>query len=159
MPAFQIPVQATPDYSDGDAIGPKLALGRIANAGDKKGYITRLTLRSKVAMPKIFVHLFESDPANTAVTDNGALILNAADAAKILKTVTVASTDWLQITGSASPWYIAELVDPANGKGAIPFDFGVNASLLNLYAIFESDGTINFAATTDFMGYMVTDGV
>ena len=84
-----IAVQATPDYVDGDAIGPKITLANFARYSGGSGVISRLQLRAKNSggiVVQSFLHIFDSDPSATTVTDNGALTIAAGDYAQNLKT-------------------------------------------------------------------------
>lgn len=154
MAYFNIPVQATPDYADGDAIGSLITLPNVVVRSGGVGYITRLQLRSLISIGvQMFVHLFEGVPTNTTITDNGALTIHTNDKSKLIKSIAIASADWVAPKG-ASPYYTVELVDAANGRGAIAFDLlnGRNLTLLP-----EADGAINFSSTGDLAGYIVVE--
>lgn len=146
-----IAVQATPDYSDGDSIGPLVSVSIPGNGG----LVTRLQLRSLISIGvPVFVHLFEGNPTASTFTDNSALSIHANDRAKLLKTIAVAAADWVAPKG-ASPWYTVELVGLGAAISHIYFDLG-NSSR-TLYLAFEADGTINFASTADLAAALAAE--
>lgn len=141
-----VAVQATPDYSDGDSIGPLLNLGNVARQIGGTGIITRLQLRSAINITvQMFAHIFDSNPSASTFTDNAAMVINAADKSKILKTIAIAAADWVAPKG-VNPWYTVELV----GTGAtLPYLYYDVVAGRSLYVALEADGTINFGATDD----------
>lgn len=141
-----VAVQATPDYSDGDSIGPLLTLSNVSRTIGGTGIITRLHLRSAINITvQMFVHIFDSNPSASTFTDNAALVIHTNDKAKVLKTIAVAAADWVAPKG-ANPLYTVELI----GTGAaLPYLYYDVVAGRNLYAAFEADGTINFGATDD----------
>lgn len=142
-----IAVQATPDYADGDCVGGLVTLTDFVGGPAQGGMITRLQLRSLIALGvQTFLHLFDANPSASTFTDNGALSIHANDRAKLLKTIAIASADWVAPKG-ASPWYTVELV----GSGAaIPFlYFDTATGGRELYLAIEADGAINFASSGD----------
>jgi hypothetical protein len=141
-----IAVQATPDYSDGDSVGPLVTMTNFARAAGGSGIITRFSLRSLINIGvQNFVHIFDSNPAASTFTDNAALAIHANDRDKILKTIAIAAADWVAPKG-ASPWYTVELI----GVGAaIPYLHYDLSAGRNLYFAIEADGAINFATTAD----------
>lgn len=142
-----IAVQATPDYSDGDTIGGLVTLSDFARRDAGSGLIMRFTLRSKIDITvSSFIHIFDQNPSASTFTDNAALVIHADDAAKILKTITVASTDWADPKGG-SPWYTAEVIGPGGILERLGYQLPTGKSL---YFVPEADGTINFSATTDW---------
>jgi len=143
-----ITVQATPDYSDGDSIGPLITLSNFARVAAGSGIITRFAMRTKLSggiLVQTFLHIFDSNPSSTTFTDNGALTLNSADYSKILKTIAIASSDWVAPKG-VSPWYTCEVI---GRSGLVEYLEYSLASGRDLYFAWEADGTINFAATDD----------
>lgn len=140
-----ITVEATPDYSDGDDIFGKLSLAVARNAAGS-GYLTRLQLRSRIAIAvPTFLHIFSADPAASTFTKNAAMVLHANDQAKPLKTFAIASGDWVAPKG-VSPWYSVELI----GFGALAQSLAYQlASGTDLFAALEADGTINFGSADD----------
>lgn len=139
-------VQATPDYSDGDIVGSVLDFSGLGSNGGG-GLLTRLQLRSLISIGvQVFVHVLAKNPSQSTVTDNGALVFHANDRSKIIKTIAVPSSSWETPKG-ASPWYSVELV----GMGAmIPYlTFDSDGDEDGVYVIVETDGTINFASTSD----------
>jgi hypothetical protein len=63
-----VAVQATPDYSDGDSIGPLLTLSNVSRTIGGTGIITRLHLRSAINITvQMFVHIFDSNPIGVDV--------------------------------------------------------------------------------------------
>ena len=143
-----IAVQATPDYVDGDAIGPKITLANFARYSGGSGVISRLQLRAKNSggiVVQSFLHIFDSDPSATTVTDNGALTIAAGDHAKILKTIPIAAADWAAPKG-ASPWYTCEAIGRYGLMEYLEYKL---PSGRDLVLIWEADGTINFGAPDD----------
>jgi hypothetical protein len=142
-----IAVEATPDYSDGDAVGGKVALSNVARVAAGSGYLTRFQLRSLISITvQTFVHIFSANPAASTFTENGALSIHADDRAKVLKTIAIAAGDWVAPKGG-SPWYTVEMIGPKGGLiDFLPYQL---ASGRDLYFAIEADGTINFASTAD----------
>lgn len=143
-----VTVQATPDYSDGDSIGPLLTLTPFASEPGGSGIITRFQLRSLISITVgIVVHIFDANPSASGFSDNSALSIDATDRDKILKSFTVASTDWVVPKG-ANPYYTVELSSlvqwPSSGIG-----YDLAGITTDLYIALEADGTINFASTAD----------
>jgi hypothetical protein len=143
-----ITVQASPDYSDGDAIGPLVTLSNFARYAAGSGLIARLALRNKLSggiTVQTFLHIFDSNPSSTTVTDNGALTINSADYSKILRTIAIASSDWVAPKG-ASPWYTVDVIGPGGLLERLGYQL---PSGRDLFLIWEADGAINFATTGD----------
>lgn len=146
-----ITVEATPDYSDGDDIFGKLSLA-VARTAAGSGYLTRLQLRSRISIGvTTFLHIFDADPSVSTFTKNAAMVLNSADQAKLLKTFTILSSDWVVPKG-VSPWYTVELVGVGAAIPSLAYDLAAGQ---NLYAAYEADGTINFG-TADDINLVVT---
>lgn len=149
-----IAVQATPDYSDGDSIGPLVTLTNFVGGPGGAGIITRFQLRSLISIGvQTFLHVFDANPAASTFTDNSALVIHADDRAKLLKTIAIAAADWVAPKG-ASPWYTVELI----GHGATyPYLWFDIATGRNLYFALEADGTINFASTADLAAIVAAE--
>jgi hypothetical protein len=149
-----IAVQATPDYADGDSVGPLVTMTNFARAGGGSGIVTRFALRSLISIGvQNFVHIFDSNPTASTFTDNAALVIHANDRDKILKTIAIAAADWVTPKG-ASPWYTVELV----GVGAaIPYLYYDLSAGRNLYFAIEADGVINFASTADLAAIVTAE--
>lgn len=143
---YSLAVAATPDYSDGDAIGNLLTLSDFARVAAGSGLITRLQLRCTMN-PGVqsFVHLFDANPSASTVTDNAAVVIHANDRSKILKTIAIPAASWVTPKG-ASPWYTVELVGPKGGlNDYIAYQLAAGR---DLYVAWEADGTINFGTDT-----------
>lgn len=149
-----IAVQATPDYSDGDSVGPLVTLNNFARGAGGSGIITRFCLQSAIAIGvQNFVHIFDANPTASTFVDNAAMAIHANDRAKILKTIAIAAADWVAPKGT-NPWYTAEII----GQGAlVPHLYYDLASGRSLYFAIEADGAINFAATTDLSAIIAAE--
>lgn len=143
-----IAVQATPDYSDGDSVGPLLTLTNFARGvSGGSGIITRFQLRSLINITvQTFVHIFDANPSASTFTDNAALSIHASDRSKLLKTFAIAAADWVAPKG-ASPWYSVELIGPSASMPYLYYD--LSSGSREIYCAIEADGTINFSSTGD----------
>jgi hypothetical protein len=89
-------------YSSGDLLGVKLTLTNVWPTGATQPVLTHITVQDltaqKSAMDVIF---FDSDPAATTFTNNGALDIDDADLPKIIAKVTIAATDYVDFADSS----------------------------------------------------------
>lgn len=129
-------VEATPDYSTGDVMGGKMTIANAARLSGGSGKLESIVMASKVDMTvDIDVVIFDSDPSATTFTENSAVALDAADAAKVIGVVTISTRHDLGTPVIAS----------VRGLG-IPFDCAAGTSL---YAVCVARGTINLGSTSD----------
>ncbi len=143
-----ITVDATPDYSDGDDLLGLITLTDFARADGSSGTIVKFLMRSKISITgPTKVYVFDSNPTASTFTKNSALVIHANDADKILAELVVAQTDWVAPTGTASPWYTVEAINPGAGRTVVTYQC---PSGRDLWFAIEVGGTLNFAAATDF---------
>lgn len=130
-------VSTTPAYSSGDNVGGKLTLSNIVRVSGGSGVIQSLLVVDASNQKAAFdVLLFNADPTNTTFTDNGALTINSADVAKIVRRISVAASDYVTVGGVA----VAEIA--VGGKPIVP------ASGTTMYAAVVTTSTPTYAATT-----------
>lgn len=129
-------VEATPDYSTGDVMGGKMTIANAARVSGGSGLIQTVTLASKVDLTvDVDVIFFDANPSTTTFTENAAVAIDVADAAKVIGVVTLATRVDL-----GTPVVAHE------GGLMIPFDC---ASGKDLYAVAVARGTINLGTTSD----------
>ena len=129
---------ASPDYSSGECVGAKNSFVMRTPGGG--GKLTRACLKSIDAISVDSVlHLFDSDPDATTITDNAAFSLNGADQTRLLRSIAIASADWINHS-TATGLYIAEkAID-------VPFLFATGDR--TIYGALVAAGTINLSSTS-----------
>lgn len=138
----------TAAYADGDTMGGKITITDFARRVGGSGNISRLQLRTKLTLAStIFVHIFRENPSASTFTDNAAMVLNSADEAKLIDTITVLAADWGAAEG-VNPWRTFECIDPGLGRRMYPYKCA--ALSRDIYLAFEADGAVDFVAATDF---------
>lgn len=77
-------VQTTPAYAAGDLMGGKQTIAAAALSDYGTGRIMSVTLTSTTAfVTDAHIIFFTEDPTSTTFTENGAIAIDAADAAKV----------------------------------------------------------------------------
>lgn len=133
------PMTATPDYSDGDAVGGLMEFANVVREGANSGAIERIAIKSKIAPGVgVVLHLFDASPSASTYADNGALSIHANDFPKIVRSIVIASADFVDV--EAGGYQVEKAVN-------IPFSL---ASGTSLFGIIEADGTINAGSASDF---------
>lgn len=86
-----VPVVQAAAYADGDLIGGKQTL-TIFRGPNRSSLLRSIVITSEVDLTvNVDVILFSSDPSGTTFTENGAISIAAADAAKVIGIFTVSS--------------------------------------------------------------------
>ncbi len=134
------PVEASPDYADGDVIGGKMVLANAARSeGGRSGNVVQAHVYSLVniaASVPIRVILFNSDPDASTFTENSALSIASADLSKILGVINL---DQRLDLGTPVMLYAGQPI-------VLPFDLADEAVL---HAVAVAGGAINLAGTSD----------
>lgn len=80
-------------YASGDVIGGKQELLKAGRDAYASGTIQSITISSEIAFTQeLDIFFFNADPTNTTVTENGAVAIAAADAAKLIGCVSLVSS-------------------------------------------------------------------
>lgn len=131
-----VTVSTSPAYTAGDCVGGKLTLSGIVRTPGTallQSLFMVDTSNQKAALELI---IFNADPSATTFTDNGALSINAADVSKIVRRISIATTDYVTIDTKA----FADI--SPGGKVLTP------SSGTDMYACLVAVGTPTYAATT-----------
>lgn len=133
-------VSASPDYSDGDCLGPKMTLTSAMRVSGGAGVLQNVVMTCEVdivAGVSVDVLIFDSDPSAGTYTDNAAADVNVADLLKLIGVLHL--TDRIDLgTPVALQAANAGMAVKASGSA-------------NLYAVAVVRGTtgINLAAVDD----------
>lgn len=137
-----ITVSTSPAYSANDVVGGKIT---ITNAAPVEGGGARL--RSFILLDKDnktaanwTIWFFNADPSGSTVTDNGALGIVDADAAKLVGRLSIATADLVADAGAA--WKVAP-------KTGLDLSMQCASGSRNLFMVMTMDGTPTYTATTD----------
>lgn len=128
---------ATPDYSNGDAVGAVLTFNNAVRTSGGSGIIQSVSIFSKVANT-VEMDLLLFNAAPTAPTDNAAFDLQTADYSKLIGVIPV--TEWTSVgtapcigqnVGRGQP------IKPATGTA--------------IYGVLVVRGTLNLAGASDIV--------
>lgn len=132
-------VTASSAYASGNLVGNKMKFTGILGA-KKTGILHSLCIRdiSNTAKLPMQLIIFNADPSATIFTDKSAFTINAADKAKIMRSIPISASDYTTIGGVA-------IVDLRNLGGVI------KSATQDLFAclVATGAGSGNFSATTD----------
>lgn len=132
-------VTASSAYASGNLVGNKMKFTGILGA-KKTGILHSLCIRdiSNTAKLPMQLIIFNADPSATTFTDKSAFTINAADKAKIMRSIPIAASDYVTIGG-------VPVVDLRNLGGVI------KSATQDLFAclVATGAGSGNFSATTD----------
>lgn len=133
-------VETTPDYSANDVCGGVMQFTMRTIGG--AGKLASLVVRSKVSFSGIAskLILFDAEPADSTVTENGALAIHANDKSKILTQVAIAAADWVDMTGVGGDYIVEKTL-------AKQFQFASTDKVI--YGIFVPGNTLNLGTTSD----------
>lgn len=89
---------STSIYAAGDVVGGKLTLANVVRATGGTAVLQSLFLQDlSNQKPALEILIFNADPAAGTYTDNGAFAVNTTDAAKLIRRIPVATTDWVTL--------------------------------------------------------------
>lgn len=126
-------VEATPDYASGDVVGGKQVFTSPLLVGNPGAKLKRIMFADKAAQGfTLTALLFNADLAST-ITENAALTMAAADAAKLIGIVAMST----QTTVGGQKFVESAALD-------IPISVSSG-----LYVVLLSGGAFNFAAADD----------
>lgn len=127
-------------YAQNDLIGGKMTIANAALSDYGTGRITSVTLCSKIAITvDVRVIFFTSDPSNTTFTENGALAIDAADAAAVCGFVFLDQSVVGLDLGTPDVMHLGDL--------NIPYEITEAGS--SLYACMKIDGAHTPGTTSD----------
>lgn len=130
-----ITTSASPAYSPGDVVGGVLPLTNALRVSGGTGILQSLLIKDTTNQKQpLTILLFNANPTNGTYTDNGALSLNATDAAMIIRKINVGAADYETVGTTA----IADI-----GVGGKPVKA---ASGTSLYALIITTGTPTYGA-------------
>ncbi len=149
-------VLASPDYTDGMTVGGLITLTNFAKSDGGSGTMTRFCIESTIPIAvDTYLHIFCANPADSTFTDGQAAVLHANDKLKKIITIELLSSKWRPPKG-VDAVYSIEAINPGDGRILVPFTV---TSGRNLYVAWETNGTINFGATTNVNMIVGTENV
>jgi hypothetical protein len=130
-------VSTSPAYTAGDDVGGLLTLTSALRAAGHNVVLQNIMILDRANQkPTGSIFIFNGNPAAATITDNAAFVFSTDDL-KVLARIPVTSSDWVTFNSKA-------LCDLGNlGRVLTP------ASGTTLYAVFVTDSTPTFVATTD----------
>lgn len=138
-PAFDLstaPTVTSGAYSAGDIVGGLLSFEVGQSSGDTV-LIQEVQVTFKAAVqPALRVILFDADPTNTTKTDNAAYSLNAADAFKVRKTLSLSS-------------YSTHGTPKTVSLGSVALPFKCASGSTSLYVLVVDDTGVTLTSTSD----------
>ena len=137
-------VTASSAYSSGNVVGGVMTFSNIFRTGGGSGVLAScLVVDRSNSKPALTILLYSKNPSNGTYTDNSAFVFDSTDAVNLVRTVTVASTDWVTLGAYA----VADV--GAIGKVVYNGESQAASVLKNLYAVAVTTGTPTFNAATN----------
>ena len=98
------PVIDTNAYAAGDSVGAVTQLSSIVNADGFGGFIHSVTVieaaTTTLQKERLDLIFFNSQPSASTFTNNAAISIAAADKDKVIGTLAIADTDYVDISGT-----------------------------------------------------------
>lgn len=132
----------TSAYAAGDCIGGKLTLTNAMRVSGGTGILQSLfVLDVSGQKPALEILIFNADPTASTLTDQSGISIHANDKPKIIRRLSIATSDYITVGPAGNYIYIADLSPGSRMLQAV--------GSANLYAVIVAVAAPDFVASTD----------